>query len=316
MPLAAFKAGAVGLPRNLPARGQRGERPGTAPRPARPAREGKRALPYARGRDKKALEGGVRPAVLAGTERHGERERQFHFPGRRGGVFQAQLVEKRPILGRKRRVQGDVHAVQGAFVARAAGVEAGAALQKSRLPTARRTGGETDVAAGVEQVAKAAVGQDALAGVEGAAAGGQKRRRPRAKEQVRVHEAVFRASQAGDAILGMARVVGRKRLAPPEQLHAGGGLFLQQQREGARLGDVFKAVRDGVVRQRVGQRRQRHALMMRHVAFDQFRAFAGARAGVVGGFIKAVFPRPARLAHGQHVVRYLAGQTDSASSEA
>ena len=305
---AALEAGAIRLPGHFPARRQRDKRIGRAPRPARSAREHKRALRRARGGCEKALEGGMRPAIIARTERHGEGERHLQFPRRRRAVMQAQREEKRAVLRRKRGGERNVHAVDGALVMRAAGIEAGAAVEEvGLLPCARRVCRETDSAARIEQVAKAAVGQDAFAGKQRAAAGREQRRRPRAKEQMRVHEAVLCAPCAGDAVFGAPRALGRKRLAPPAQFHAGGGLFLQQKGEGAGLGDVLKAARNSVVRQRVGQRRQRHALMVRHVALDQLRPLAGARAGVVGGLIKAVFPRPSRFAHGQRVVRCLCG---------
>ena len=121
---------------------------------------------------------------------------------------------------------------------------------------------------------------------------------------MRVHESIFRPPRARDAIFGAARPFGGERLT---QFHAGRRLFFEQQREGASLGDVFKTTGDRVARQRVGQRRQRHALMMRHIAFDQFRPLSRTRAGVVGGFVEAVVSRPARFAHGKRVVRRLRG---------
>ena len=97
---AAFKARAIRLPCHFSAQRQRGEGVGTAPRPARPARKDERALRRARGGNEEILKGGVRPAIVAGAEGHGEGKRQFHFPRRRRAVFQARLEKKRAILGR------------------------------------------------------------------------------------------------------------------------------------------------------------------------------------------------------------------------
>ena len=97
---AAFKALAIRLPCHFSAQRQRGEGVGTAPRPARPARKDERALRRARGGNEEILKGGVRPAIVAGAEGHGEGKRQFHFPRRWRAVFQARLEKKRAILGR------------------------------------------------------------------------------------------------------------------------------------------------------------------------------------------------------------------------
>ena len=208
---AALKARAIRLPRHFPAQRQRGEGVGTAPRPARPARKDERALRRARGGNEKILKGGVRPAIVAGAEGHGEGKRQFHFPRRWRAVFQARLEKKRAILGRERRGEGDVHAGKSAFVLRPSGVKARAALKEIRfVPAARRAGEEAESAALVQQIAEATVGQHALAGVERAAARGEQRRRSRAEEQMRVHESIFRPPRARDAIFGAARPFGAR----------------------------------------------------------------------------------------------------------
>ncbi|OPZ66852.1 MAG: hypothetical protein BWY81_01637 [Firmicutes bacterium ADurb.Bin467] len=307
---AADELSVIGLP-TLDARAEqhRRERVRAPARAAGPAREQEHVLAGALGGDEEVLERRVRVAVRLIAQRDRERLRQLQRAVRVRSIPEAHALYQGAVLGRHRRGQLDVDVVHRGRELREARVEPHRrVLRDGHEPAARRVAHiDGDARPVLDQVSEEPVREHAVAAQKRLPARRQNRARARAGEYVLVDEPVFDASEAERALLGPARGVREQLLLPAPKPDARGRLFLQQQRQRARLGNPLEQVRDRVRRQSVCERGEHHALVVRHVALDELRVLAAARGRVVRRLVEPALARPTELAHPKHVVGDLSG---------
>ena len=270
---------------------------------ARAARKQNRMIVRRFGAHKQVGKRRVRRVAAFIAQRRIEAAGHGYAPVFLGFVFQSHALEDRSILRRYGDFQPRIDSRYALFEPRTARVERGLILRAEHIIRVFIADVHVHSAARIAQIAEETVQQQIAASGEHRAARADDRRYAAAVQDMRIHGIVFGGNARKVLFAARKRRAGDFAPAPRALRFA----FAQHQSQRARLRNVHEGFPDRAVAQRVAQRAQDHALVVRHVAVHDRGHALRIGVQIIRRLHHAAAVEPAQIAHFDDAVRRRGG---------